>query len=271
MSQPQKKTPKTPKTPPNREAADDDEDEGGEGGDGEGEGEEDPKDANRRFNAAITSRVKRELKPLQDTIAGLKTLVETLSKSREEEDEDDDQEESPPPAKKGKGSGSGESKKLSAMERRLKDAEDRATKAEQATKDQEAKAKRQEEDSTIIAALQKAGISDPKLARAALLSLRADEVITRDEETGKIRFKHVDKYGEDFVDPDVGIGKWIKGDGKVFIPAVQASGSGAGSVNSANPAAGSGLSKDQLSKLSKVERARIEIERASSGLPPLDA
>lgn len=263
-----------PKSPPLKKSAtpeidpDDLVEDAGSGDDDE----DDPGAENRRVNAVVTSRLKRELRPFQKMILDLATQIEALKNPvAPEGDEDDDDEEHPAatPARRKAGP---ESKKLTALERRVKDAEDRAAKAELAQKDQEGKSRRSEENVAVSQALAKAGVTDQKVIRAITLSLREDDLISRDEETGKVRFKLIDKYGsEDFVDPDSGVAKWIKSDGKVFLPALPASGSGAGSQATANPAGGVGLTRDGIAKLSKVERARIEIERASSGLPPLES
>jgi hypothetical protein len=260
-----------PKTPPKKKPDDDEDDKP----DGEKpDGDDDDEDDDRKINAIVTSRVNRALKPLLKEITGLKEALTKATAKPDSDDEDDDDAddgETPPAAgKKPEGKPSkGESRKLSAMEKRLKAAEDRADAAEKAQKEAADKAKLQEENSTIYAALAKAGISDPKVQRAVASTLREDELIVRDEETGKIRFKSVDKYGtEDLVDPESGLGKWLKSDGKAFLPAVAAGGSGAGGSALRN-AAGSQQTKADLSKLSKRERAVIDLERASSGLPPL--
>jgi hypothetical protein len=276
-----KTTPKKPSTRTPDPNVDDDDDKAGDGeGDGEGDedgdGEGDTNERNRRLNAMVTGRVKRALGPITAQLAALSAKLDTLGKKpsggedTDDDSDDDEQEATPPPSRRGRAEPK-ESKKLSALERRVRDAEERASKAELAQKEQAEKARRGEEDAAIGGALQKAGITDPRVVKAITLSLRSDEVIVRDEETGKIRFKTVDKWGtEDFVDPDAGIAKWIKAEGKVFLPAVPASGSGAGGATGANTSTGTGLSREARSKLSPVERARIEIERASSGLPPLE-
>lgn len=261
-----KTPPKPSKNPPKPDT--DEEDPSGEGG----EGEDDDEDDDRRINAIVTNRVNRALKPLSKQIADLTAALAASAKKPEpgegEGEGDDEDEESPPPKRASKAS-AGESKKLSALEKRVKDAEDRASKAEQAQKEQSEKALRAEEDGAIGVALQKAGFTDPKVIRAITLSLRADELIVRDEETGKVRFKSVDKYGsEDLVDPDSGLGKWLKSDGKSFLPAVAASGSGAGGSN-LQQTQQSKLTKTEIGKLSPREKAQIDLERASQGLPPL--
>lgn len=270
----QKKSPakKSPKTEIDDEAEDANDSGPSEDGD---PGDE---DENRRLNAMVTGRVKRALAPMQKTLEALTARLEQLNKpsgsdsddSDDGDDGDADQESAPAPTKRSRGADP-KDKKLSSLEKRLKDAEDRASKAELATKQEQEKRSRHEEDQVVSAALQKAGITDPRVVKAITLTLRSEDLITRDEETNRVRFKVTDKWGsEDFVDPDSGITKWIKNDGKVFLPAVSASGSGAGGSNTANPSTGVGLSKDHYNKLGKVEKARIEIERASQGLPPLE-
>ena len=251
--------PKTPKPGEGEEETDLD-------GEGEGDGDEDDEDQDRKINAIVTSRVNRALKPLTKTIEALTSRLEALSQPRSTDEDEEETDEEPAPRK---GKSGGESKKLTALERRLKDAEDRAAKAEQAQKDQAEKALRQEENASISAALTKAGVTDPRVVRAITLALREEEMIVRDEETGRVRFKTVDKYGtEDFVDPDSGVAKWLKSDGKAFLPAVPASGSGAGGSDAASVQQ-TKMSAGEIGKLSARERAAIEIDRASRGLPPL--
>lgn len=257
-----------PKTPPkqskNPPKPDDDEEETPGEGDEE---EDDDEDDDRKINAIVTNRVNRALKPLTKQIADLTAALAAKAKPESDDEDDDDEEETPRSSKKGK-SGVPD-KKLTALEKRVKDAEERAANAEKAQQEQAAKAKIQEENAVIGAALQKAGITDPKVVKAITLSLREDELIVRDEETGKPRFKTVDKYGsEDLVDPEVGIGKWIKTDGKAFVPAVQASGSGAGGTG-LQQTNGTKMSKAEISRLDAKQRAAIELERASRGQPPL--
>lgn len=255
----------TPSKKPKNAPPPDDDETDGEGND---EGDEDEEDDDRKINAIVTNRVNRALKPLQKMIGDLTSKLDSLSKPKEPEgDSEDEEEETPAPSKKGK-SGA-ESKKLTALEKRVKDAEERAAQAEKAQQEQAAKAKIQEENAVIAAALQKAGVTDPKVVKAITLSLREDEMIVRDEETGKPRFKGVDKYGqEDLVDPEAGIGKWLKADGKAFLPAVPAGGSGAGGRD-ASSVARPGATKANVSQMSAREKAAIELERASMGLPPL--
>lgn len=265
-----KKTP--PKKPNSRQPdpkPDEDEDEDTEGD--EDSDDESPEDVNRKLNATITNRINRAIKPFQKAISDLTSQVALLAKKPEpgEEDDEETEEETPSASKKSKGQ---KSKALNALEKRVKDAEDRAAAAELAQKQQEEKSKRAEENAVIGAALAKAGITDPRVIRAVTISLREDELIVRDEDTGKMRFKTVDKFGtEDFVDPDAGLTKWLKTDGKSFLPAVAASGSGGGGTDAQRSSMGTSLTKKDIGKLSPVERARLELERASTGQPPLDA
>lgn len=263
-----------PKTPPKKPTPkSDDDDDKDDDKTGDDSNDDDDEDNDRKINAIVTNRVNRALKPLTKQIADLTAAIAASKKAPEPDDDDDDDDdaETPPaPGKKPEGKPSkGESRKLSSMEKRLKAAEERAEQAEKAQKEAADKAKLQEENSSIFAALAKSGISDSKVQRAIASTLREDELIVRDEETGKLRFKSVDKYGtEDLVDTEIGIGKWLKGEGKSFLPALPTSGSGAGGSSLRNPG-GNQQQKLDVSKLSKIERARIDLERASTGQGPL--
>lgn len=260
--------PKKPVNPPKPDG--DEEDTGADEG-GESDGDDSEEDNDRKINAIVTNRVNRALKPLSKLIEGLNAKIDSMSKPKEGDDSDDpDDEEDTEPQRPTK-RGSKPNKQLTALEKRVRDAEERAQNAEKAQKDQAEKALRQEEDSAITAALQKAGITDPRVAKAITLSLRADELIVRDDETNKVRFKSVDKHGyEDLVDPDTGLGKWLKSDGKAFMPAVAAGGSGAGGTAS-QQVGRANMSKQEIGKLSPREKAAIDLERASRGEPPLES
>jgi hypothetical protein len=257
--------PPAKKTPPKQTTEEENEEEGEETEETEDE------DADRKINAIVTNRVNRALKPLTKTIESLTAKLEEMTKAKStssEEETDEEIEEEPSKPVKGKGK---PNKQLTALEKRVKDAEERAAAAEKAQTEAAEKAQRQEENVAIGAALAKSGISDQRVIRAVTLSLREDGLIIRDEETGKIKFKTVDKHGyEDLVEPEVGLGKWLKGDGKSFLPAVPAGGSGAGNTNLQTPR-GAGMNKQEISKLSAREKAAIDLERASTGLPPLES
>lgn len=247
-----------PTDPPSPDPDDDEEDQGEEGEEGEEE--------NKRINAIVTQRTKRALKPLVEMIKGLTAKVDSLSQKPAQSSDDDDEEEESEIEKQPRKAKNKSDRELLALSKRVKDAEDRASAAEKAQQEQTEKTRRSEEDSAVQASLTKAGVSDPRVARAIVLSLRSEELISRDDETGKIVFRTVDKYGtETFVDPDSGISKWIKNEGKAFLPAIHAQGSDAPRTLSHSQ-----TPKVDRSKLSPREKASIDLERASQGLPPLE-
>lgn len=93
--------------------------------------------------------------------------------------------------------------------------------------------------------------------------------MVRDEESGKIKFKGQDKYGmETLYDPKVGVKQWVLSEGKAFIPAVDAGGSGTGAARQG--LGNTNLTKGEFQKLSPQQKAAIELERASMGLGPVD-
>lgn len=259
---PSGKKPSKPDDKDQDEDRDEDEDEGEEDDSGE-----DAEEQNRRINAIVTSRVKREMKAVNQQLSAMMAKLETMGTpaKKDEEDGDDDGE---PSNKKQAEVDPKLAKKMNKLERELADEKEARKKAEVAQQDEAAKAKRQEMVTTFDAVLTEHGITDPKLRRAALMTLEADGVMVRDEESGKIKFKGVDKYGiENLYDPKVGLKQWILNEGKSFVPAVDAGGSGA--AGSRIGVGNTNLTKGEFNKLSAQQKASIELERASSGLPPL--
>ncbi len=256
-----------PKTPKNTKPADDEEEDTTQGGEGSGDEDgDDDGDDNQRINAIVTSRVKRALKPLEDMVKSLAETVGKMSptKQADQDDEDDEDDEEQEPGKK---PDTAVARKLDKLNKQLKNEREARKQAENAQKEAEEKRKRDEMRTHTNAALAKHGIKDPMLAKGAISILEENGVITRDDE-GKIKYKSTDKYGiESLVEVDAGISQWIKGEGKSFLPAVDAGGSGQGSANAGG--AGSVTKKD-LAGMNPVQKARIAIERASMGLPPLE-
>lgn len=245
-------------TDPNDKDQDEDEDD-----DNDDEGD-DAEEQNRRINAIVTSRVKREMKGVLNQLNTLTEAIGKLStpaKKEETDDEDEDQEQKP--AKEDPKI----ARKMTKLEKELAEEKEARKKAEQAQKDEAEKAKRQEMISHFDSALAEHGISDPILRKAALRHLEDEGKMIRDEETGKPKFKGVDKYGiETNFDPKVGLKTWITTEGKSFVPAVDTGGSGTGGSSVGNTK----LTKGEFSKLSPQQKASIELERASMGLPPLE-
>lgn len=246
-----------------------DQDANDEDGEGDDEGEDNAEAENRRINAIVTSRVKREMKPL---LAQMSTLTDAITKlsAKKEEPADDDEDED--------GQGEGEDKKaapvdpkitrkLTKMEKELADEKAARKKAETERAEEQEKAKRTEMRTIFSAALQEHGVTDPKLLRAALNVLEEDGVMIRDED-GKVKFKGQDKYGiETNFDPKVGLKSWVTTEGKSFVPAVDAGGSGTGGAT--RGIGNSNLTSKEFSKLSDQQKASINLERACSGQPPL--
>lgn len=263
---------KTPAKKPSQKP--DDENQEGqepEGGDDDGDDEQ---DENQRINAIVTSRVKREMKPLLAQLATLTDAIGKLSTPKKEEpseDDDEDGDQEPTPrSKKAAEPDPKVARQLTRLQNELKEEKEARKKAELAQKEEHEKAKRQEMLGTFDAALTEHGVTDPKLRKAALRLLEEEGFMVRDEETGKIRFKGQDKYGmETMFDPKAGVKQWVLTEGKSFIPAVDAGGSGTGGARVG--VGNTQLTKGEFSKLSAQQKAAIELERASQGLPPLDA
>ncbi len=265
---------KTPGSKKPTQKPEDDNTEDQDGTDGEGDDEGDDSDdteaENRRINAIVTSRVKREMKGV---LAQLSTLTDAISKispaKKADDDDDDDDDGEETESKKEAKIDPKLSRKMNKLERELADEREARKKAEKATADEAEKAKRTEMVSQFDAALAEHGVTDPRLRRAALMSLEADGVMVRDDETGKIKFKGQDKYGiETLYDPKVGLKQWVLSEGKSFVPAVDAGGSGTGGARQG--AGNSNISRGEFGKLSPQAKAAIELERASMGLPPLE-
>jgi hypothetical protein len=268
---------KTPgKKPQSKPLEDDDDIEGrdGEGGgEGAGEGEgTDPQEENRRLNAIVTSRVKREIKGVLGELAALKGLIEKIS-TPVKKDEDDGEGE----GGEGEG-GEGEgkkletdktAKKLSRLEKQLAEEKDARKAAEKAREEEAEKAKKTEMRNLFGSLLTEFGCTDPRLNRAALVILEEEGIMVRDED-GKIRFKGVDKYGiETLFDPKAGLKEWIAKDGKSFVPAVDAGGSGQGGSGQGIGIGNTRFTAKDLKNLSPKEIAQINFDRSFQGLPPL--
>jgi hypothetical protein len=256
------------KTPPKKPATKPDpDDETEDQTEDQEETDEDPEEQNRRINAIVTNRVKREMKPLLSQLATLTEAIGKLSKPKDEDQDDSDETDSETTTQKEVKIDPKMSRKMSKLERELAEERDARKKAEQAQIDAQNKTKHNEMLSQFESALAEHGVTDPKLRRAALRLLEEDGVMIRDEESGKIKFKGQDKYGiETLYDPKVGIKSWVLGEGKSFVPAIDASGSGTGGAKSIG---NSKLTQGEYGKLSPQQKASIELERASMGLPPL--
>lgn len=259
-----KKTP--PKKPATKPDPDDEQDDD-QKTDQDDDQDEDPEEQNRRINAIVTNRVKREMKPLLSQLATLTEAIGKLSKPKDEEQDDSDENDGEQSSSKEVKIDPKISRKMSKLERELAEERDARKKAELAQQEEASKSKRTEMLNQFESALAEHGVTDPRLRRAALRLLEEDGVMVRDEESGKIKFRGQDKYGiETLFDPKAGIKAWVLGDGKSFVPAIDSSGSGTGGAKSIG---NSKLTQGEYGKLNPQQKAAIELERASMGLPPL--
>jgi hypothetical protein len=265
-------TKKTPAKKPDSKKPDDEDTEGQEGAEGEGSDDDgdDDQDQNQRINAIVTSRVKREMKAVNSQLQAMMQKLESMSAPKKEETDDEGDEGDEGEGKKAEAKQDLKSQRILArLQKELAEEKDARKKAELAQKEEQAKAARQEMVSAFDAALTEHGVTDPKLRRAALMSLEADGVMVREEDTGKVKFKGTDKYGmEVLYDPKAGVKQWVTTEGKSFIPAVDAGGSGTGGARQG--IGNTSLSKGEFNKLSDQQKAAINLERACSGQPPLE-
>ena len=259
---------KTPQKKPSQKPEDDntDDQDGTDGEDGDDK-EDDSQDENQRINAIVTSRVKREMKAVNQQLAALTEMVGKLGTGgKKEDDEDGDTDEETP--KQEVKVDPKLTRKMSKLENELKEEREARKKAEKESAEKEERAKGIEMRTIFESALTEHGVTDAKQRRAALLVLEADGVMIRDED-GKPKFKGVDKYGiETLFDPKAGVKSWVLGEGKNFAPAVDAGGSGTG--GSRQGLGNTAISKGEYGKLTPQAKASIELERASQGLPPLE-
>jgi hypothetical protein len=204
---------------------------------------------------------------MKGVLASLAQMQETLTKMSTKPAVDEDAEDGEPEAPKKSVEDPKATKRFTRLEKELAEEREARKKAERIQAEQAESAKRNEMRGQFQQALTEHGISDPRLMRAALDQLEQDGFMVRDE-GDKIRFKGNDKYGiETLFDPKVGLKNWVQQEGKSFVPAVDAGGSGS---NPARNNMGSNPSKGEFSKLSAAQKAAIEIDRASQGLPPLE-
>lgn len=256
------------KTPPGKKPVDPDEDP--EDTEEQEEEQADPEEQNRRINAIVTSRVKREMKAVTTQLTQMQEMIKNLAipKTPDEDSEDDvDPGESPAAKKARVVADSKQAKQLQKLQQELAEEKSKREQAEKSRVEEHDKSRRQEMVNLYDSALQEQGVSDPKLRRAALITLEQDGLMMRDED-GKVKFKGTDKYGiETNLDPKLGLKSWVNGEGKSFVPAVDAGGSGGGGSRGVDTAK---LTKGEFGKLSPGQKASIELERAMTGQPPLE-
>ncbi len=261
------------KTPGNKKPVtkSDDEDQETPGEDDTESDDEDSDNAeaeNRRINAIVTSRVKREMKPLLSMMTQLQETIKAQAAKKPEESQDDDTDDGDESSDSKKPVVDTKmSKKMARIEAQLAEERTARKKAEQERAEEQERGKTTEMRTIFDSALTEHGVSDPVLRRSALREIEAQGYMVRDED-GKIKFKGTDKWGvETLFDPKTGLKDWVTKEGKSFIPAVDAGGSGTG--GSRGTGNGDPLTNKQFNKLSDQQRASINLERACAGLPAL--
>lgn len=246
-------------------------DEGDEGEATAPRGDQPSDDAeNQRINAIVTSRVKRELRAVNTTLAAIQASIAALAPKPPADDEDDEGEEVETPVRQPKAPAVVAAtddpiivKKMNKLSRELADERKARQQAEKDRADELEKARKSEMKGTFQSALSELGVTDRNLLRSALSILDEDGLMVRDDRD-EIRFKFIDRDGlENLLDPRAGLKQWIAKDGKAFVPAVDAGGSGTG-------AASKGVhTKSEIQKMSPRQVAEINLQRACSGLPPI--
>lgn len=233
------------------------------------ESDEDTAEAeNRRINAIVTSRVKREMKGVLAQLTALGEQITKLAPAKKDPDEEtsEESEETEGTPKKDQLVDPKLSKKMDRMAKELADEKAARKKAEMERAEELERSKKSEMRGAYQSVLTELGLTSPRLLRAALDQLEQDGVMIRDE-SGKIKFKGVDKYGiEQEFDPKAGLKAWVTTEGKEFMPAVDASGSGTGGAQGIG---NSKFTSKDVKGMDPKQLASINLERACSGLPPL--
>jgi hypothetical protein len=155
--------------------------------------EDDAEAENRRINAIVTSRVKREMKAVNTQLQALMSKLESMSTPSKKEETEDEDEDTTTEDKKTQVDPK-LSKKMTKLERELAEEKAARKKAEEERTAEQERGKKQEMRNVFSSALTELGVTDPKLLRAAINMLDEDGVMIRDED-GKIKFKGQDKYG----------------------------------------------------------------------------
>jgi|FLYL01.1.fsa_nt_gi hypothetical protein len=199
------------------------EDGGGGGGGGGGEEKFGKDEAQRMINGALKSWETR----FQKTIEGMFTperlapVLEQFTKTKE-----------PDSGGSGGKGGGGEipeeiKNRMAAMERQSKELQQQLEAERKARQEEREKALRHEERSTLMKALQEAGV-DPKMIDFAVATLYTERGLVKRTEDGQIVWKaQRDGYVDD-LPVTKGVAEWLKTDeGKRFLPASGAGGSGA--------------------------------------------
>lgn len=225
-------------------------------------GAPDAGDEAQRINSIVSSRIKREMKAVNSQLAQMAEMLKKFAPPSDPDDEDDDSDDAGEPRTEGKVTSEPKpdikaQRRLTRLERELAEERKARAEAEKARSEEAERAKRNEMRSSYSAVLTELGVTSPRLLRAALDQLDQDGIMTRDED-GKIRFKGLDKYGiETLMDPKVGLRQWVSSEGKEFLPAVEASGSGQ------NPRAA--RRNGGAENLTPVQKARMAFNKAFHG------
>lgn len=262
---PKQKAPKGKKPQDTDEDQDPKEQEGSEDTEDDEDNEDDAAEENRRLNAIVTSRVKREMKAVNQTLQAMQETLKSLATPKADtEDDDEDSAES----KKETQADPKITKKISRMEKELAEEKLARKKAEEERTQELERGKKAEMRGAFQSVLSEYGLS-PRLMRAALDQLEQDGIMVRDDD-GKPKFKGQDKYGiETLFDPKAGLKAWVSSEGKEFVPAVDAGGSGTGGSIRGTGNGTQALTAKDLKKMTPQQLASINLERACSGLPAL--
>ena len=186
-----------------------------------------------KLNGALRNALKPEgligktfAKALEPVTALLTKQAEDKAEREKAEQERAEQEKT----KTAAGTGAADSewkKKLDQLQRKFDEESEARKKAETEREAERQTAKREEERAVLASALRKNGVDEARVKAAGALLYLEDKRVVRDAD-GKIVFKKALKGG-DFEDVSVedGIADWVKSDdGKVFLPAKGAGGSG---------------------------------------------
>jgi len=217
-----------------------------------------------RVNKIVSVRLARELKPINAALTALQEMMGRFSPTTAPAAGDEEGETPGKDPAPGAKPDLAHARRISRLERELADERKARKEAEELRAAEGEKAKKNELLGLFQSALTEHGVTSPSLLRSAILLLDQEGVLVRDE-SGTPKFRGADKYGiETLFDPKTGIKTWLQGEGKAFLPAVDAGGSGSG------PAKGGKGVTPANGRLTPQERARINVERACTGQAPVD-
>lgn len=187
----------------------------------------------RVVNAAISAHVTRMKGSLSKDFEGmLKPFADTLAKLQS-------QQIVTPPPEAGKGNPDAALDiERQKMADKIRELEDRYKQAEASRESEQKARQRDEERNELAGALRRAGVGDAQIRPAIALLYTEEQRVARLPDTNKVALKVNGKYGEELVPVDEGVLSWLKtDDGKMFLPARGAGGSGTthSSQNRAKP------------------------------------